>query len=281
MLRVLSWNIQAARGVDGVTDPARIATVARATAQADIFCFQEVLQETAGCGESAGLDQVAALGDHFPGYACFFGPAVDMLMPGGRRRFGNVIFSRLPVLRCAMHRLPHPVDRAVKNMPRQATEILVEAAGDVYRVVTTHLEYFSQTQRSAQVRYLYELYLESLARADAPTTFGGEGIFAPAPETRRTIFCGDFNLTADSHAYRILADESRTQGALLDAWTLGNPGTTHPPTCGIYDHEQWQEGPHCRDFFFVSPEIARCELLVEVNTQTDASDHQPLVLSLA
>ena len=59
-----------------------------------------------------------------------------------------------------------------------------------------------------------------------------------------------------------------------------HPDRPHDPTCGIYDHAQWPEGPHCRDFFFVAGDCVRVVSSMRVNTETDASDHQPLMIEI-
>ena len=68
---------------------------------------------------------------------------------------------------------------------------------------------------------------------------------------------------------------------ILDAWRLLQGARPHDPTCGIFDREQWKEGPHCRDFFFVTEDLAERVSELEVNLTSAASDHQPLRLRLA
>ena len=41
-MKLLQWNIQWCRGMDGVVDPARIARFAKSFADPDVMCFQEV-----------------------------------------------------------------------------------------------------------------------------------------------------------------------------------------------------------------------------------------------
>ena len=79
---------------------------------------------------------------------------------------------------------------------------------------------------------------------------------------------------------RWVVNPSNGRAGLKDAWTTAKPNQVHAPTCGIYDHEQWAEGPHCRDFFFVCEELADCIEDIFVDTETRASDHQPIVLTL-
>jgi len=275
-MNIISWNIQAAKGVDGYTRVDRIAAVLQAMGEADIICCQEVIQDTA----SERADQVRQLARCFPDHKPFFGAAIDRPSAGGRLRFGNLVLSRLPVMQCALHKLPQPADSGTRNMPRQAVEVMIQQGGRPCRIVTTHLEYFSAVQRSAQVAYLQALYRETRARAANPTLPGGTGLYASVQETEATILCGDLNLTLDSADYRRLVGNHR-DGSLLDAWSLLYPEAERPPTCGVFDRVQWQEGPHCRDYFFVAPELAARVSAVTVDTGTDASDHQPIKLTLS
>ena len=73
-------------------------------------------------------------------------------------------------------------------------------------------------------------------------------------------------------------DEARP---FVDAWPLIHPQISHAPTCGVHDRVQWPEGPHCRDFFFLAGACAETARDLRVDTVTDASDHQPLLLELA
>ena len=74
-----------------------------------------------------------------------------------------MILSRLPMRQVYRHLLPSPIDPGVNGMPRIAVKAVVAAPfGDV-RVITTHLEYYSQKQRSAQVEALRAIYAEGTA----------------------------------------------------------------------------------------------------------------------
>jgi exonuclease III len=68
--------------------------------------------------------------------------------------------------------------------------------------------------------------------------------------------------------------------ALSDAWSVFRPDAPHPPTTGVFDRKQWPQGPHCRDYFFVTPDLAARIAEVEVDVETGQSDHQPVVLRL-
>ena len=277
-MKVITWNIQAAKGVDEIIDVDRIVQVTRALGDADIICYQEVMNRVI---DGADVSQVELLAQQFPDHQPFFGAAIDRSQPHGRLQFGNLLLSRLPVLQYNPHRLPQPADPDSLCMPRQATEVIVQAHFGICRIVTTHLDYFATRQRSAQVAYLRHWHEQTLDRFKRPGAIGGELQFESLPETNLSLYCGDFNMGVDSNDYRQLASESDSDSALLDCWTLAHPGTPHAPTCGIFDLVQWPEGAHCRDFFFASKVLAERVAALGVNVETAASDHQPLILTIA
>lgn len=271
-MEILTWNIQAAQGVDGVVSIDRIADDIKHLADADIICLQEVLV-------TAEFNQPLQLSQHFPKHTVVFGPAIDRLDAAGRLKFGNLILCRLPLLQIVQHKLPQPAEPTAKHMPRQAIEVIVDDNGTPVRVMTTHLEFFAAHQRSAQVDYFTAHHRQCLERWHQPSPQGGEQQFASLPETAQSIYCGDFNLPVDSPDYARLIGNN-TDENLIDCWPLLHADKPHDPTCGIFDHVQWQEGAHCRDFFFASPQIVKRVSRIEVDTQTAASDHQPLVIAL-
>src|SRR6185503_7008033 len=123
IVKLISWNIQWCRGVDGKVDPARIARVTQELCDPDVICFQEVAENYDSLAGSAGENQPALLEAHFRGYSVHFACAVDVPDgKGGRRRFGNMVLSRLPVRQVFNHSLPWPAETAVPNMPRVALE---------------------------------------------------------------------------------------------------------------------------------------------------------------
>jgi len=270
-LKILSWNIQYAKGVDDAVSVPRIVERINHLADADIICLQEVL-----C--TATSDQVAELSTHYPNHSPYFGPAINRLDGTGRLKFGNLILSRLPVLQAVFHKLPQPAEPEFKHMPRQAIELLLDDGNPegCLRVTTTHLDYFAQQQRSAQVRYLVHHYKECLDRAAHPSPAGGEQQFLAIPETRRSLYIGDFNLTVDSPDYQQMTETA----GLLDCWRKVHAEKPHEPTCGIFDRVQWQEGPHCRDFCFASADVADSVRDITVDVETAASDHQPFLVTL-
>jgi endonuclease/exonuclease/phosphatase family metal-dependent hydrolase len=167
-MQLITWNVQWCRGIDLVVDPARIVDEARRLADFDVLCLQEIADNYPDprLGGSDGSDQFARLAALLPGYVAIPGIAVDQPGEAGRRRrFGNMILSRLPVAQVYRHLLPYPLDPDVPGMPRIAVEAVVRSAiGDV-RIITTHLEYYSLKQRMAQVEALRRIYAEGHAYA--------------------------------------------------------------------------------------------------------------------
>jgi len=269
---ILSWNIQFGLGMDGRVDLPRIAAACRAMGDADVLCFQEVSDGFGALAPGAEADQAAAL---FPGHAPVFVPAVDRPGEGRRLRFGNMILSRLPVLDAIAHALPRPADAAVISMQRNALEAIVATGAGALRVVTTHLEYHSLAQRRAQADRLVALEAEWAARDAAPAP-AGKGPYGALPPVAGTVLCGDFNFPLDEASYAA----TTAPGAYVDAWPALHGARPHDPTCGVHDRRQWPQGGHARDFFFASGRLAPRLRTLAVDTATEASDHQPLLLSL-
>lgn len=281
MTKVLTWNIQCGLGVDGRVDLVRIADVIRTMADVDVICLQEVSRFNPELDGGLGVDQVAALAALFPEYRHEFGAAIDRLgdHPDERRQFGNMILSRFPVLQVFNHQLPQPAPESeCKHMPRQALEVVVQASSGPVRIVTTHLEYHAEIQRLAQGRRLHEVQSE-IAGNQGYTAFApSQGPYAATPRPVDAVLCGDFNSAPGDDVYRSLTVSVPGGAGFVDAWRVVHGEKPHAPTCGIFDHKQWPQGPHCRDFFFVAGAPVNNVQDVQVNEETDASDHQPVLL---
>ena len=284
-MKLMTWNIQWCRGVDGQVDPARIVKHAKAFGDFDVFCFQEVANNFPDprLGGSRGENQFAELARLLPEYMPVPGIAVDVPGENGQRRhFGNMILSRLPVGQVFRHLLPYPVDPGVNGMPRIAVEAAIEAPIGQVRVITTHLEYYGSVKRSAQVEALRSIHAEGSGHARR----GGivdktGGPFHTRVRPAATIITGDFNLEPDDplHA-RLAAPFDDDTPRLRDAWEIAHPREPHPATFKIYEKERPDEPElHC-DFIFVSEDLAKRVRAVRVDQKTQASDHQPVLLEL-
>jgi len=280
-LKLISWNIQWCRGCDGRVDPARIARVASEMADFDVLCLQEVASHYPDLAGSSGENQYAALAELFPGYSVVKGVATDVPAPhGDRREFGNAIITRLPVLQLFRRLLPWPADPSETSMQRSALEVVLESPSGLLRVTTTHLEYYSLKQRAAQVEALRGLQIEAAGHAAAPVP-AKEGPYRTMPRPASAILTADFNFPPDDALHRHLQSPlAPGVPAYRDAWQLRHPGKAHAPTIGVHDKLQWPGPPFACDFIFVTEDLAHRVEDVVVNGETDASDHQPVLLEL-
>jgi len=285
-MKLITWNVQWCRGVDGRVDPARIVAAARELADFDVLCLQEIADNfpdprLAANGDD---DQFARLAALLPGCTAIEGIAVDHPGEGGRRRrFGNLILSRLPVRQAYRHLLPSPIDPGVNGMPRIAVEAVVAAAFGEVRVITTHLEYYSDKQRSAQIEALRAIYAEGYAHARLGSIVDTEGgPFHTYLRPAATIVTGDFNLRPDDplHA-RMQAPFDDGTPAFVDAWQWKHPGVAHPATFRVYEKEYPGQPEYTCDFIFVGGGLHARIADVRVDRETQAADHQPVILTLA
>src|SRR5205807_10153165 len=153
-MKLITWNVQWCRGVDGKVDPARIVRHAKAIADFDVLCLQEIATNYPAprLAGSRGENQFAELARLLPGYTPVPGVAVDVpANDGGRRHFGNMVLSRLSVGQVFRHLLPYPVEAGINGMPRIALEAGLSTELGPMRVITTDLDYYGIKKRTAQV----------------------------------------------------------------------------------------------------------------------------------
>ena len=266
---LVSWNVQWCRGIDGRVEPARIASEIRRLADPDVVCLQELAVNLPELEGNNTEDQVHTLAHLFEGYTTCFVSGVDVPSANGRRGFfGNVVFSRLPVGRVLRHSLPWPPAPDVPSMPRVAVEAVLQAPFGALRVICTHLEYYSGSQRAAQIRKLREIQTEaSLPQLENPE----KGVFKSYPRTASALLCGDFNMRPEDPLFKELA------GSFVDAWKALNPGKPHPHTFHVHETS---EAAYCCDYAFVTPDLLPRLKKIRVDGLTQASDHQPLIVEL-
>lgn len=283
-MKLVTWNIQWGRGIDGRVDLARIVAAARALADFDVLCVQEVADNFPAPGLEANddRDQFSELARLLPGYTRVQGYAVDVAGEGGRRRrFGNAIFSRYTVSSARRHALPWPADPGKETMPRVAVEATLAAPVGAIRVTTTHLEYYSDVQRQAQARRLRELHGEACERAARPGPATREGgPFEATPQTALAILVGDFNFPPENRAYDEI--QRPLEGGLpryRDAWPILNGRHPHTPTFCVHSRA-YSKTPYCCDFVFVSEPLAASVRSMRVDSATQASDHQPVLVEI-
>ncbi len=281
-MKLITWNVQWFCGLDDVVSVERVVSEALAMADFDVLCLQEVAVNYPLLSGNAGFDQVARLRELLPGYAVHFGAAVEeMGRHGERQRFGNVVATRLPVAQVQHFPLPCPHDAAVRSMPRMCTSVTVLAAWGPVRVMSTHLEFYSLRQRIAQAQALVELHAQACRlAAHPPLDDESGGPFQNKKHTPEAVLCGDFNFETSSAEYQIIQTAPGMDvTGLSDAWPVAHGTQAHVPTFHVHD-SRYSPIPIACDFVFVSEGLKSRVRQVQVNADSHASDHQPVLIEL-
>ena len=281
-MQLVTWNTQWCCGLDGVVSPQRIVEGARQLADFDVLCLQEIAVNYPQLAGGAGHDQPALLEQLLPGSRVFFGAAVDEFdATGARRRFGNLVATRLPVTQVQHHPLPYPPEAGVRSMPRMCTVVTVrDPQLGPLRIMTTHLEFYAKGQRMAQARALLQLHAAYCAQAAAPPEHSSDGSpFQGKVHTAQALLCGDFNLEPQDPEYGELTAPAGA-ATLWDSWRLLHGTAPHPPTFRLYDRRYGPEPVAC-DFVFASSGLKDRVRAMAIDSATRVSDHQPVLIALA
>jgi endonuclease/exonuclease/phosphatase family metal-dependent hydrolase len=279
-MKVVSYNIQFGRGLDGVIDLVRSC---RAIRGADIVCLQEVDQ---GWKRSDEKDQDVEIAGLMPSYYYVYGSSFDVdasnraahgAVINRRRRHGNMILSRWPILSSRSINLPkqHYPDKF--NMQMTCVEAVIDTGAIVTRVYSYHAGYLDSAERLAQVTEFAGVFARSPMEKGAWS--GKPGIDGDdwsnqrkTPQMPQTaIACGDFNAAPDSDEYRLLLESS----GLSDCWELADPQNRQTSTlrkntsndiqvCGKIDH------------ILITADLCACLERVAIDDDADGSDHKPI-----
>ncbi|KRF28779.1 endonuclease/exonuclease/phosphatase family protein [Phycicoccus sp. Soil802] len=192
-LTLLSYNIHGGVGLDGALDLERIAEVVDDSG-ADVVALQEV--DRFRREQSAFEDQPGRLAQRLGMHLAYAANLDDEpAHPGApRAQYGTALLSRLPLESSTNALLPC----FEGSEQRGLLESTVVVDGQPLRVLGTHLQWDSETERTRQA----------------------EAIVA-ALDDRPVVLLGDLNTTPGSPAYRCLA------ARLEDAWTLVGEGEGH------------------------------------------------------
>ncbi|MDV6346685.1 endonuclease/exonuclease/phosphatase family protein [Nitrosomonas sp. Is35] len=277
-MKLLSWNIQWGRGLDGCVDLVRILRTISQLGDFDVICLQEVAINFPGLLGSRSEDQIAQLSALLPGYSAIYGIATDVPnSQSGRSQFGNAIFTRLPVGQVWRHLLPWSAELAAPSMQRVLVEAVVIADIGPLRIMNTHLEYYSQRQRKIQIDAIRNVHREACAMSQRK--FLNEergGTFEVFPRPAEALLCGDFNFPATApERAQILAPYNDGTQNFHDAWTVIHPNTPHAPTVGIRPVD-FVDQPECFDFVFITDGLVSRLSAIDIDAETEASDHQPV-----
>ena len=293
-MRVVSYNIHFGVGQDGVGDLGRVIDVVR---EADILALQEV---DTHWDRSGNVDQVAEIAARLPDHDWIYGPAIDVAkwgrggsapMKRRRRRSGNMILSRFPILSARNHLLPKLGAKHKLDMQKAVLEAIVETPLGPLRVYGTHLCHLCDEQRLIQVERFLDLHARGPDEGPALSgdhmtddSFSGEPPLPPVP--RPAILLGDFNFLPDSAPYARLAGpfgprwgRVTRSGGFVDAWlAAGHPdematGRTNP------DGATSGDDVRRIDYCFVTDDLAAHIADAQVRQDVKASDHYPLFVT--
>ncbi len=167
-LRILSYNIHHAEGVDRKLDVERIAGVIRSV-EPDLVALQEVDQKVK---RTQVVDQPAELARLTKMHVVF---GANIELQGGH--YGNAVLSRFPITRHKNHLLPN-IDGGEQRGVIEA-EIKFPDSNDSLSLLATHLDFRAdERERLASARLINDLAAKHLDR--------------PA------LLAGDLNATPDS-----------------------------------------------------------------------------------
>lgn len=156
-LRVMTYNIHHALGMDDEVDIERIAAVIAAE-DPDVVALQEVDFKTT---RVKGSDQPAELA-RLTGMKVHYAPAFDLL--GGQ--YGQAVLSKAPIKAVQVVQLPR-----LKDEQRIAIVATIGHPSGDFRFVATHLTHNNEAERVGQVNGL----LSALASMDPmPTILAGD-----------------------------------------------------------------------------------------------------------
>ncbi|TXI26886.1 MAG: endonuclease [Nitrosomonas oligotropha] len=278
-MRLLSWNIQWGRGTDEHVDLVRINRTINQLGDFDVICLQEVAINFPGLPGNGSENQIAQLSALLPGYSVIYGIATDVPNnQGGRSQFGNAIFTRLPVGQVWRHLLPWQAELAAPSMQRVLVEAVVATDIGSLRIMTTHLEYYSQQQREIQIGAIRNLHHDACSMSQRKFLKEEQGgTFEVFPRPAEALLCGDFNFpaTAPERAKILAPFDDNSAPCFHDAWPVIHPGTSHAPTVGIHPVD-FVDRPECFDFVFITEGLVSRLSDISIDAETEASDHQPV-----
>ncbi|MEK6756528.1 MAG: endonuclease/exonuclease/phosphatase family protein [Bacteroidota bacterium] len=191
-IRVMTYNIHHAEGLDGKVDVDRIAKLIL-NARADVVALQEVDR---GVERTKRIDILTRLSD-LTGMTYAFGKTIDYQ----EGDFGNGFLTRFPILE--ERNLLYAMNRGGEQ--RGLLQLLLEARGEEIVVMNTHLDHHEADSE----RVFCANEIRNVARRYAP---------------RPVIVCGDFNDEPGSRTLAMMKEE------FTDAWERVGTGAgfTHP-----------------------------------------------------
>lgn len=137
-MRVATYNIHRAIGIDRRQDAARISAVI-GELQADVIGLQEVDWHHDHDDVTSQFEYLA----HLPGYLAI----PDPILRDHRGHYGNLLLTRLAVLEVRRMDLSEP-----NREPRGAIDVDLEVGGKALRIIVTHLGLGTRERRRQATR---------------------------------------------------------------------------------------------------------------------------------
>ncbi len=295
-MKIVTYNIQYARGRDDRLDLGRIAET---VGGADVIGLNEV--ERFWPRNGVAVDQPVELGALLPNYYWVYGPYFDMDASGRaaddtvinrRRQQGSMLLSLRPIVCSRLHVFSKlgPVNHF--NMRMGAIEGVIEFPSIAVRFYSVHLGALSGEERLVQVRQLLASHRSNQTEGGmwTGTPFGGRGFDwscgeDPPPNPLDAIFMGDFNTEPDTPEYKEMVGstagknrEIRFRHSFVDSWLAvgnGNDGAT----C-LADPRRNLDHDIRIDYCFVVGGLADRLVSARVDQNAAGSDHQPLWIEI-
>ena len=278
-MRILSWNVQYGKSSDGNADFSRSLQYIKSLGEFDVICLQELARNMPDYCMLDQPDHLLMTQQFFKEHQTVWGSGFSWPAEDGdgdlRQEFGNISLVKSGLLDFRVHQLPRPATPGKQQMQRIAVETVVESTMGPVSILNTHLAFHDDAENQQQVEYLNHLEQERIAHHREPKRVDN-GTYQAGFLASARMLCGDFNFTPDTPQYGYQVDWN-----WMDAWQMHNGAEAHPPTCGIFDAVQWPQGGHCRDFFWLSPELQSPHVEISVDTDTNLSDHQPVMLEIS
>ncbi|UCI31749.1 endonuclease/exonuclease/phosphatase family protein [Mesorhizobium sp. B4-1-4] len=295
-MKLVTYNVHFGVGQDGHCDLARALDAVK---NADIIGLQEV---DSFWERSGNIDQVELIRQLMPEHDMAYGAGFEIakrskesgeMVSGPRRRSGNVILSRYPILSVRNFPLPKYGSGGGKlDIQKALLEVSVETPLGPLRVYNTHLCHLSEKQRSLQLEIFLEI--DRRARLEGPAlsgihpgdeSFAGEPALVSVPE--KAVLLGDLNFLSTTKSYSILAGDTGDRwgrvtriGGFVDAWCAaghdeldGTGETSDSATSG--------DGKRRIDYCFVSESLSSRVVSARVLRDAKGSDHYPVEVILA
>ena len=279
-MKVLTWNIQATKGCDGRFDLNRIVTLIKAYSNLDVICLQEVSKHIPDLNND---DQPSLITAQFPGYEATWAPGFSVPEIGGKRsEFGNLTLVKKPLLKWSrVHSLPSPFVTELQ-MPRTMVEVAVGDAPTAVTIFNAHLAFHSSVERVAQIQALTLMRDTIISNAVSTKAVGAWGPYSFKNESPALILCGDLNVDSESAEFKEHISDRNWIDCGAEKKSIANgKNAERQPTVGCFDRIQWPQGPHVTDYFLATQSLAKYSMTVSVDVETDASDHQPVLLEVA